>query len=306
MKVWLAIVCVVLGGSARAERVTLEVDGCENLLRPGELDEALGVELRNAEENVRDYISRSRPRARIRCRDGEITVEVVASDGVALRESVQSLRLGVTRFVAIAIAESVAARASLPPPKPVVVVVAPPPVAPKPRPRMVAWLSLTGWFWHGGNPAWWGGGGDLAVDLVLRSLVTLHLDVAISDGVVDVDLGLIQAQMPSVGLGVRVGHSLRWFRAEAGVTLRAGAVRWGGHAYHRDVVAEHSATVPWCGADAELVLSADLSRRVRLRLQTTVGGPISSASAEGLGMLVAGLAPVWVTTGLGLAVRVSP
>lgn len=313
MKVWLAIVwvCWSWSGSARAERVTVEVEGCQSLLRPGELEDALGVELRDAEQNVRDYISRSRPRARIHCGEGEITVEVVASDGVALRESVQSLRLGLTRFVAIAIAESLAARASLPPPKPLVAVAAGPVVvglpaaALDPSPRLAAWMSLTGWFWRGGKPAWWGGGGDLAIDLLLRSLITLHLDVALSDGVVTVDPGRIQARIPSVGLGVRLGHGRRWFRADAGGSFRGGAVLWTGQPDSTDI-GGRSAVVPWLGAEGALILSADLSSRVRLRLQTTLGGPIASASADGLGMQLAGIAPIWITAGLGLAVRVGP
>jgi len=136
-------------------------------------------------------------------------------------------------------------------------------------------------------------------------LITLHLDVAMSDGAVTVEPGLIHARAPSVGLGVRVGHGLRWFRVDAGGSFRGGAVLWEGRPNGTDVEGR-SVTVPWLGVEGALIFSADLFTRVRLRLQTTVGGPIASASADGLGMQLAGIAPVWVTTGLGLAVRVGP
>src|SRR6185295_11465204 len=124
-----------------------------------------------------------------------------------------------------------------------------------------------------------------------RSLITLHLDVAMSDGAVTVDPGVIHARSPSVGLGVRLGHGRRWFRADAGGSFRGGAVLWAGDSNSNDI-AGRSVTVPWFGAEGALVLSADLSARVRLRLQTTVGGPIASASAEGLGMRLAEIAPL--------------
>jgi hypothetical protein len=172
------------------------------------------------------------------------------------------------------------------------------------RARADAWLWLGGAFQWGGTPGWSSGSGSIGAELVLRSRVTLHLDATFAAGALTVDVGRIDALQPSGALGLRVGGGVRWFRIEGGLLLRAGAVIWSGHSRAAGVNGQ-SGAAPFVGPAVDLVLSADLSRRLRLRLNMEVGVPALSASAEGDGTSYARLDPVWVMTGLELAVRVS-
>ena len=166
--------CTAAHAEESGDHLQVEVIGCGNLLSPAALEEALGVELRGAEAQVSGYIQRARPRVRARCAAGEIIVEVIADDGVALQESVHTRRLGLPRFVAIAVAESVAARAAvLPAPLPIAPPPAPAtpppplPLAPRKPPRLVASVWAGGAALYGGTPGWWNGAAELGADLTL-------------------------------------------------------------------------------------------------------------------------------------------
>ena len=302
----LASVVFALAAHADAPSLTRPVEllGCEGLLSPAALEEALGIELGGVEPEVRDYILRARPEARLRCTGNEIVVEVIADDGVALNESLHTAGLGLTRFVAIAIVESIAARAITRPPRPVPPAPPPPPPKPIPRRGLDAWLSLGGGFSTGGTPTWGGGAGALALELVVRELVSVHLDFTFGGGTLEVVPGKIVALQPSAGLGVRLGVGRRWFRFDGGVSLRVGAAMWSGQPIASGVTGK-SGAAPWLGPAADVVFAADVSRRVRVRLHVEVGVPVVSASAEGLGMQLARLDPIWILGGLELAVRVT-
>lgn len=308
-----------------AERVAVEVDGCGTILSSSELEDALGVELRGADERVSGYIERLRPSVRVRCAAGQITVEVIADDGVALRESMRAVRLGLARFVAIAVAESVAARASAaatattaPRPSSLPAAAAPTalaspaatiassawPGAPASPAALAAWLWLGGLSSWGGSPAWWSRGAAIGADVTVRSRITLHLDVGAATGGLDVDAGHLDAFQPSGAVGARIGGSVGWFRAEAGAAVRAGAVIWKGRAGRPDVTGRTD-TAPFMGPAIDIVLGFDVARRVRLRLHAEAGFPLATASAEGLGLRYARLDPGWLQGAIELGFRVT-
>ena len=303
--------CTAAHAEESGDHLQVEVIGCGNLLSPAALEEALGVELRGAEAQVSGYIQRARPRVRARCAAGEIIVEVIADDGVALQESVHTRRLGLPRFVAIAVAESVAARAAVlpaplpkaPPPAPATPPPPPLPLAPRKPPRLVASIWAGGAALYGGTPGWWSGAAELGADLTLRSLVTLHLDLGVASGSLRVEVGSIEVVQPSAAIGVRLGKGFRWFRVEAGVAVRGGAVSWKGYSDRPEVIAS-AGVAAWLGPAADLLLAADLPRALRLRFHVEVGTPALSASADGLGSRFARLDPIWVTAGIGLGIRI--
>jgi len=311
-RVLVLLFLVTAARPARADQdIPVTVEDCGEVVSAGALAEALDVELRGAEDRVRDYLRRAHPRARIRCEAGDLAVEVTADDGLAVRESVRADRLGLTRFLAIAIAESVAARAATAP-TPVVAPVVPPTVpavTPEPPPatpeRMAAWLFAGGTARLGGTPAWWSGGGTVGVELATGSLLTVQLDLGLVTGGVDVDVGRVEARQASAALGARLGTSFGWLRVEGGAALHAGAVMWTGRPSQAGVSGE-TATTPWLGPAGALVVSAALGERVRLRLFADAGGVVASASADGLGSRFARLDPLWLSAGIGLAVRVTP
>ncbi len=286
--------------------IPVTVEDCGEVVSAGALAEALGVELRGAEQGVRDYLRRAHPRARIRCEAGDIAVEVTASDGLAVRESVRSDRLGLARFLAIAIAESVAARAATtatPMAVPAVIAVTPAPPPPSPEP-MDAWLFAGGTLRRGGTPAWWSSGGTVGVELAVGAHLSFQIELGFVTGGLDVDVGRVEARQASAALGARLGTSVGWLRVEGGASLHGGAVVWTGNPSQAGVSGE-TVTTPWLGPTGDLVVSTALSERVRLRLFADAGVLVASASADGLGSRFARLDPFWLSAGIGLAVRVA-
>jgi hypothetical protein len=322
--------------ATNAPEVTIDIAASCQALKAGALAEAMALELRGAEEAVRAYVARTRPRAAAACIEGAAVVEVTSTDGLALRETVLLDRPGLVRFVAIAIVESLAARAIAPanalppaaarppgsPPMPVGTAApasatahttkttatttatararAVPPTSP-----LAAWLSAGAVARLGGSPSWWSGGGALGGELTWGPRLALHLDLVAITGGLDTEPGRVDVRQLSAALGARVGGWLGRLRVEGGASVHGGAVMWTGRPTMTGVSGA-SDTTPWLGPAADVALAANLGARLRLRLVVEVGRPLLSADAIGVGDRLAELLPVWASAGLGLVVRLTP
>jgi hypothetical protein len=304
----------------------LEVSDCGEALSGEGLQQALGVELRGAGPEVLSYIERARPRGLVQCRGDKVVIKVATDDGVEFRETVEADRLGLARFIAIAIVESMVAQTREPdeaPPEPVTKTPPPalsPPSRGRPEPAPPddqavepssdvrtsgLWLNALGGAQGSGRPAWWSGRGELTLDLVTSGLFTFGLGASASRGALEPVEGSIQATTGSAALLARVGKAFLPLRLEAGFGVRGGIVHWEGTPSRPDLVGT-SGTAPWGGPLVELLLATHVTRNVRLLLGAEGGITLVSAVASRGDTILAELAPVWFTAKLGLGLRLAP
>jgi hypothetical protein len=281
----------------------IELVGCEGQLALEQLSSALAVELNQPDPQVRALLLRAPPTARVRCSRHEVIITVLTPDGTAVETS-QPLRMGLARFVAIAIAEAIAARATaqLSPAAPVVIR-EPPPAAPvTPEASEPLRLSARLGARYGGLPRVLGVDGAIGLDVPLWHALSLSGGLGLTHGGAAVEPGSFELTLCSAWLGARLGGSWGLLALEATLGFRGGLAVWSGRT--RDPMLEaRTLALPWLGAQAGVLVGFALTQRLRLDLETELGLPMVSSSALAGDVALASLRPFWVTARLGLSVR---
>jgi hypothetical protein len=300
--------------SPRTRTVTLVLQGCEGILSIEALSHALEIELESTRDALTAYFLRARPEARVRCGNEAVVVEVVSTEGVALEESIDAVHLGLARFVAIAVAESVWAHAADEPdrasPPPLVESHANPITESEPTPdgasglSAALWLRSLGGAQIAGSPIWWSGEGTLGLELVVPPLVSLTLDATLGEGVLYVAPGMIEATHGTAALAVRLGGELERFRLDAGVGMRGGALVWSGSSTSLEVLGTQG-TTPSLGALIDVRAAASLLSWLRIDLELEGGLTLFGSNATAFGVAVVHFDPGWLTARLGLAFRLA-
>lgn len=282
----------IVGAQEPELALEIDVDACAGALPPDRVREALRIELGETDDDVRAYLARERPRVHVRCESGALTFELVTPEGVVDRETVSIDRLGLVRFVAIAIAEGVAARARTEvarrePPPPPQQPAPPPEVAPAAPPV----LALLAGVRVDGTPSV-GVGPSLALALAISLAPWLVLEPSIDAAYARASssLGDVERATTSGGLALRAGGSLDALRLEGGVAARGGPViAWGTPGVDR--VQGQTSVDGWLAVLAQLRAAWTVASPWRLVLDVEGGVTVLEPRAVG---------PEGVSVGLGL------
>lgn len=304
--------------------VEVRVEHCSADLQADRLSAALEVELKNLDPELVEYIRRSTPRAKVTCslspKERTVYLEVTTTDGTVLKESLESSDRGAERFIAIAISESLAARAALTmereqtptqteAPAQTQAVEEPNPVPATPQkpastdhyPTYWARASLGGrWF---GEPGFPSAAGRVGADAALSHEWSLGTQLELTRGSGRVDAGELRAQTLSLGAVARYRVGTGRFVIAPGVGARGGGLRWKGVPSDPATTKGASGYGFWMGPLGNLLLGVNLTSHLRIEIDAEVGLNPVPVRATQSSDVVGSAGDTWTSLQLGAAVQ---
>jgi hypothetical protein len=300
-------------GSAR---VQVAVTGCSEHLEPAKLSDAFAVELKNLDAELVAYIENTNPRVSISCRPrgdtSDIVVRVETDRGVALEETLEATEAGATRFIAIAVAESLHAQASSappptppkpePPPEAEPAPPAPPAKAPTTAARFPEWWARgalgTRLFGDPGIPSL---SGRIGGERVSSPDWLVAADVEGSYGEVNVSSGHLRAVTGSLALALHHRFQTGRFALLPGLGARAGVLRWKGRPDNRETTRGLSGYAAWAGPFADLRFALGITRATRVDFDVEGGFTPTQVKATENSNVIGSIGELWLSLQLGVA-----
>lgn len=318
---WAALLTFALTSRASfasdGARVDVEVRGCSDTLAAERLRDAIGVELKNLDVELVAYIEQSHPRVVIACTQQTelIDLRVSTDHGEALREILDANEAGTARFIAIAIAESLASQASAPPPPtpvppPKPTEEPPPPEPPPPPVPPRAPVHYPVWWWRAapgarlfGEPGLPSLEGRLGIERVASPKWSLSLDLSGTRGSTALTSGELSATTLSTGLAIHRRANSGRFIALPGVGVRAGVLRWHGSPSNRATTQGLTGFAPWAGPFLDLALGIHATPNVRVEVAAEGGFTPTQVKATENSNVVGSIGELWLSLQLAIAGR---
>lgn len=289
--------------------VRYDLKNCDGKVGREELADAVALELRSADAQTQSYVGTEQPTVLVFCMEEHLQVSLRDTQMASVAR-VRADRLGLVRFIALAVAESLAARAgaksSVPEPEP-----EPDPAeAPQAPATALAhkheglWLRLDYFGRLQLAEGWPRLGAELTVGYAPDPYWTFELGLEMELGKTDQALGEVFATAGTFGLrvlrGAEVGDTVR---LDGGLGVRGGAVSWSGTPDDPAAVQGLSGVSGWMAVGATARLTFWLVEDLGLELGAEGGWLFVDPEASADGQRLTSLGPGYLGLHIGLAWR---